>query len=43
MRGIKSLAFGLEANTNKILKKTNNNPLFRLDENDKEDEDEAEN
>jgi len=47
MRGIKNLSFGfgLEANTKKILKKTNNNPLFRLDEdeNDERDDEEEEN
>ncbi len=36
MRGIKNLSFGLKANT-KILKKTNNNPLSRLDEDGEED------
>ena len=41
MRGIKNLSFGfgLKANT-KISKKTNNNPLSRLDEDGEEDNEE---
>ena len=43
MRGIKNLSFGfgLKANT-KILKKTNNNPLSRLEEDEDGEEDNEE-